>query len=71
MAKRAGLRAVGITDHDCVDGIDPALREGRKKGVEVVPGVEMSVSAFEKDVHLLGYFLDPCERALLDYLDFF
>ena len=71
MAHRAGLKAIGITDHDCADGVEIAEREGKKRGVRVLSGVEMSVSAMEQDVHLLGYFIDTRDRGLLQYLEFF
>jgi predicted metal-dependent phosphoesterase TrpH len=70
-ARCTGLRAVGIADHDCIDGIEPASREGERCGVEVIPGVEMSTSAGAVDVHLLGYLFDPADPALREYLRFF
>lgn len=42
-ASRIGLAAVAITDHDTVNGVGEALLEGKKLGVEVIPGVEISV----------------------------
>jgi hypothetical protein len=71
MAERAGLKAVAVTDHDCVDGVGSAVTEGERLGIEVISGVEMSVSTFGKDVHLLGYFIDPGDKALCRHLDFF
>jgi len=58
MALQAGLAAVAITDHDTVSGIDEALLEGRRIGVEVVPGVEISTVDQGVDVHILGYYMD-------------
>lgn len=57
-ARSLELRAVAITDHDSVSGIDEALERGRALGVEVVPGVEMSTGVSGEDVHILGYLLD-------------
>lgn len=51
-----GLGAVAVTDHDTISGVDQALEEGNKLGIEVIPGVEVSVD-FSPEVHLLGYFL--------------
>jgi len=70
-ARRVGLRAIAIADHDCIDGIGPALREGERSGVEVIPAVEISSSAGEVDVHLLGYLFDPGDGALREFLRFF
>ena len=38
-ANRSGLSAIAITDHDILDGIEPALSAGERYGVEVIPGV--------------------------------
>ena len=54
-AKACGLKAIAITDHDTLDGVEEALKEGGKEGIEVVPGVEISVE-FKPEMHLLGYF---------------
>jgi predicted metal-dependent phosphoesterase TrpH len=60
IAKKAGISALGITDHDTIDGIDAALGAGERHGVEIVPGVEISVrfkrSFFNGTLHLLCYF---------------
>lgn len=58
MAKQAGLSAIAITDHDTTAGVKEAIQEGKKLGIEVVPGVEISTSAKGQDVHILGYFID-------------
>jgi 3',5'-nucleoside bisphosphate phosphatase len=71
MVKRAAterLAAVGIVDHDSIDGLDEALEEGGRAGVEVVPGVELSSQYNGKDVHILGYYFNPRCRNLADYL---
>lgn len=56
-AKKAGLAAIALSDHDTVDGIAEALSEGEKIGVEVVPAIEFSVLS-ETETHILGYFID-------------
>jgi len=57
-AKEKGLVAIAICDHDTVDGIDPCMAIGREKGVEIIPGIEMSVEKMDAEIHLLGYFID-------------
>ena len=42
-AKRAGLAAIALSDHDTVDGIEEAVSEGKKIGLEVIPAIEFSV----------------------------
>lgn len=38
-----GLQAVGVTDHDTLNGLDEALQTGANLGIRVVPGVEVSL----------------------------
>lgn len=61
----AGLCAMAITDHDCVAGIDEALREGERLGVEVIPAVEITSYVGPVEVHVLGYFIDHRNAGLL------
>ncbi len=70
-AKDAGLTALAITDHDNVGAVDEATEWGKSLGVMIVPGVEMSVSLGEKDIHILAYFVNHRNQNLLDYLTFF
>lgn len=56
-AQRIGLRAIAITDHDTLRGNQEAIEEGSKLGVEVVPGVEVSVDFPGGTMHVLGYYV--------------
>jgi predicted metal-dependent phosphoesterase TrpH len=42
-AHELGLQAVGVTDHDTLNGLDEALAAGEKAGIRVLPGVEVSL----------------------------
>jgi predicted metal-dependent phosphoesterase TrpH len=55
-AKRAGLSAVALTDHDTVEGCPEAEREARRVGIEFLPGIEVSC-AYPRPgiIHMLGY----------------
>ena len=59
-AKELGLKAVGITDHDNIEGLDEALKAGKQLGIQVIPGVEVSVAFkrpyFVGTLHILFYF---------------
>jgi predicted metal-dependent phosphoesterase TrpH len=61
-ASRLGLAAIAITDHDIVDGIEPALSAGERYGVEVIPGVELSAESGGEEVHILGFYMDWRDR---------
>lgn len=56
-AKKAGLAAIALSDHDTVDGVREAMDEGRKIGVEVIPAIEFSVQS-KTETHILGYFIN-------------
>lgn len=58
-AAGAGLSAVSITDHDTVEGQEEAIAEGERLGIEVVTGVELSIFENGRQVHVLGYLIDP------------
>jgi predicted metal-dependent phosphoesterase TrpH len=66
-----GLGTISITDHDSVGAIDEAIALGNDLGVEVIPGVELSSNIGEKDIHILGYFVDYKDPQLLEYLSLF
>jgi predicted metal-dependent phosphoesterase TrpH len=57
LASANGVRALSVTDHDHIGGIDEAREVGEKIGVEIIPGIELSVSYAEcEDIHLLVYY---------------
>ena len=56
-AKRVGLAAVALTDHDTLDGIPEALATGAEVGVRVVSGVELSAVEGDSETHILGLHL--------------
>ncbi|MBI4402003.1 MAG: PHP domain-containing protein [Nitrospirae bacterium] len=58
LAKKAGVSALAVTDHDIVDGIPESIEAGARLGIEVIPGVEISSRYGESELHILGYFLD-------------
>lgn len=63
-AKRAGLSAFALTDHDTTAGIAEAVRAAEGSGIELIPGVELSTEYEKTEVHVLGLYIDP-ENALL------
>ncbi|MFQ5957440.1 MAG: transcription antitermination factor NusB, partial [Candidatus Brocadiales bacterium] len=65
-AARIGLKTVAITDHDTADGVQPAQREGLKRGVHVIPGVELSGYFHPFEMHILGLFIDIEDENLVD-----
>ena len=70
-AREAGLRAIGVVDHDTIDGIEEAVQAGGEYDVEIVPGVELSSQYNGRDLHILGYYFDPNHPRLMEYLEKF
>lgn len=58
-AKALGYRKIAVTDHDGIDGLPEALSEGKKVGLEVIPGMELAVATPSSvELHILGYGMD-------------
>jgi len=54
-AKKKGLCAMAITDHDSIEGLEEASLEAAAAGLEFIPGVEFSAK-YPGTMHILGYF---------------
>lgn len=59
LAKRSGLRALALTDHDITDGLPEALAAGEKHDLEIIPGCELAVDSATGFMHIVGLFLPP------------
>lgn len=70
-ASRAGLTIVSITDHDNVGAFDDAIPLGKRMGIEVIPGVELSASIEDRDIHILGYFIDYTSARFREFIAVF
>lgn len=70
-AYNVGLSIISITDHDSIDGLKEAIIYGKEKGIEVIPGLELSTDIEDKEIHLLAYFIDYENDELIKYLKFF
>lgn len=64
----AGVRVVGVTDHDAVDGLCEAGEAARRAGIQLVPGVELSAFWNRTEFHVLGYYIDPADATLSAFL---
>jgi predicted metal-dependent phosphoesterase TrpH len=62
------LSAISLTDHDCLDGLPEAIQAGSAKGVEVIAGVELSCEYQGRDLHVLGYGVDPRDESFQEML---
>jgi len=74
LAKKAGLRAISITDHDTIDGIKEILKHPLTTCLEFITGVEISCEPppeFKNvgSIHLLGYGFSVYDKNLNAILD--
>ncbi len=73
-AARYGIAAIAITDHDTLEGVEAAMAEGERSGVEVISGVELSAEVHNierSEMHILGYFVNFRNPVLQDELTLF
>ena len=68
-AGAAGLTVLAITDHDTTAGYLEARRLPGANALELVPGIEISAVHDGRDLHVLGYFIDPSSSGLAVFLD--
>ena len=67
-AAASGVRILAVTDHDTTDGFDEAAAEASRRGVLLIPGIEITAVDRGRDVHMLGYFFDRRDGAFAQFL---
>ncbi len=70
VAHELGINSIAITDHDTVDGVKSVIAYGKKKDIEVIPGIELSVNypGVLGSIHLLGLYIDYNNEILINYI---
>lgn len=63
LARRCGMPAIAITDHDTFAAIEPARAHAGTR-LQVIAGVEISTEFEGRELHLLAYFFDPAHLGL-------
>ncbi|HXV71434.1 MAG TPA: PHP domain-containing protein [Acidimicrobiia bacterium] len=69
LAAETGLDVIALTDHDTQEGVDEALTGARRMGIEVIPGVELSLQFDDGGMHLIVLWLQPGRGPLQDRLE--
>ena len=69
MAWRAGIRTMSVTDHDTLAATSEVARLARESGIRFVPGIEITAVHEGRDVHMLGYFIDPQHGEFGEFLE--
>lgn len=68
LAAAAGLTTVALTDHDTQEGVAAAESAAKRHGIELIPGVELSLGYDEGGMHLIVLWLEPGTGPLQDRL---
>jgi predicted metal-dependent phosphoesterase TrpH len=64
-AAGAGVELLALSDHDTIDGVQEAREAASRRGIRLVPAVEISaIDAGKTDLHILGYLIDPTDARL-------
>jgi predicted metal-dependent phosphoesterase TrpH len=66
--KEIGFQGISITDHDTIDAYSEDLfAHAKKLEIQLITGVEFSSHYDGNGVHILGYFFDWKNQALIDF----
>jgi phosphoribosyl 1,2-cyclic phosphate 1,2-diphosphodiesterase len=65
LAKRIGIEALAIADHDTVEGLGEVKKAGQDYGISIIPGIEISAYDYERmrKAHVLGFLMDDPGQA--------
>ncbi len=58
LADQKGLDILAITDHDTTEGLPEALKAAKNLSLELIPGIELSAQFHNREMHILGYFIN-------------
>ncbi len=70
-AHAEGLQALALTDHDSIDGCARMEAACLERGIEFIPGAELTAEHRDREVHILGYWMDTTSPPLLTRLSGF
>ena len=65
-AKKSGVCAFALTDHDTCLGVLKAADAAARENIELIPGIELSTDFRGKEVHIVGLYIDLQNSLLLE-----
>jgi predicted metal-dependent phosphoesterase TrpH len=68
LAAASGLRGMAVTDHDTTAAVTRVQTLAAPLGIEAISGIEITAVEHGRDLHVLGYFIDPDDTALSTFL---
>jgi len=64
----AGITVMAVTDHDTTAAVAEVQALAKARGIEAHAGIEITAVEDGRDIHMLGYFYNPAEQRLVDFL---
>lgn len=71
LAYESNLSAFALTDHDTFFGVDEAVNSSKAYGIEVIPGIELSAFYMDREIHILGLFVDYKNKNFIGHINVF
>ena len=71
LAVKSKLKAISITNHNTLSGLQKAIEYGKTKGLKVIPGIEIDcIEPNNKflQIHILGLFIDHKDSNFQDFV---
>ncbi len=62
------VTVMAATDHDTTAACAEVVAAARERGIEAITGIEITAVEKQRDIHVLGYFIDPENPALAAFL---
>ncbi|MCW8891634.1 MAG: PHP domain-containing protein, partial [Sedimenticola sp.] len=64
LAAESGVDVLALTDHDTTEGLVEAAAVAREQSIQLITGVEISVTWGGQVVHIVGLGFEPGDKAL-------
>jgi len=68
-AKDKNLKAIAITDHDTVNGIEEGRKAAKEANIDFVPGIELNINGSAGEFHLLGLGIQTVSKSMESILE--
>jgi 3',5'-nucleoside bisphosphate phosphatase len=63
-----GVTVMAVTDHDTMASVAEVQALAQARGIDAHAGIEITAVEGGRDIHVLGYFLNPEEKRLIEFL---
>src|SRR4029079_11045002 len=64
----AGIVTMAVTDHDTTAAVSDVTEAAGAAGIDCIAGIEITAVVDGRDMHILGYFVDPRAERLNAFL---